>query len=180
MKRIAVFILAAALGGFAVLGGAAPAGAASATGCKGSATSFTDAKAQLDKGAAPGAGGTADHPFEIQYDGTVQYDATTNDALQGGSWTVESSVFSFSGDIGGTNTTQSGTEKVSDHIPFVVPGLYKVKITADAPGKTSCTVEGWIRIIDSPVGSPLWFGALGLIVVGIPLLFFGMPTERRS
>jgi hypothetical protein len=180
MRRIAVFMLAAALGAIATLGVAAPAGAASATGCRGSATSSTDNKAQLDTAAAPGAGGTADHPFEINYDGTVHYDATTNDALQRGSWTVESSVFSFGGDVGGSSTTQSGNEKVSDHIPFVVPGLYKVKITAEAPGKTSCTVEGWIRIIDSPVGSPLWFAALVLIVVGIPLLYFGMPTERSS
>lgn len=180
MKRIAVMTLSAALGAFATFGAASPAGAASATGCNGSATSFTDARARLDEAAAPGAGGTADHPFEIQYDGSVRYNATTQDALQGGTWNVESSVFSFGGDIGGTNTTQSGTEQISDHIPFTIPGLYKVKITADAPGKTSCTVEGWIRIIDSPVGTPLWFAGLALIVVGIPLLFFGMPTERTS
>ncbi len=178
MKRIAVFMLAAGLGAIAAFGVATPASAASAAGCSGSATSSTDKQAPLDHASAPGAGGTADHPFEIQYDGTVHYDATTNDALQGGSWAIESSVFSFSGDVGGTDTTQSGNEKISDHIPFVVPGLYKVKITADASGKTSCTVEGWIRIIDSPVASPLWFAALGLIVVGIPFLYFGMPTER--
>jgi hypothetical protein len=180
MKRIAAFMLVAGLGAIAAFGGRNPAGAASASGCRGSATSSTDKQAPLDHAAAPGARGTADHPFEIQYDGSVHYDATTNDALAGGSWTIESSVFSLSGEVGGTDTAQSGDEKISDHIPFVVPGLYKVKITADASGKASCIVDGWIRIIDSPVGSPLWFAALGLIVVGIPFLYFGMPTERSA
>jgi hypothetical protein len=177
MRRIAVITICAAIGALAALVGASPAGAASASGCSGSATSATDSGGNLDRASAPGAGGTSSHPFEIQYDGTVKYDASTQDALNGGTWNVESSVFSFGGDIGGTNQSQSGNEKVSDHIPFTVPGLYKVKITADAPGKLSCSVSGWIRIIDSPVGSPLWFFALALIVIGVPLLFFGMPTE---
>jgi hypothetical protein len=177
MRRIAVMTVSAALVGFATFGSASPAGAATATGCHGSATSFANGRVRLDEAAAPGSGGTADHPFEIRYDGTVRYDATTDDALQGGSWNVKSSVFSFGGDVGGTNTTQAGTEKVSDHIPLNIPGLYKVKITANAPGKTSCVVAGWIRIVDSPVGTPLWFAALALLVLGIPLLFFGRPTE---
>ena len=175
MRRIAWLTLSAALGVFATFGVAAPAGAASATGCHGSATSSTGSGARLDQAAAPGAGGTADHPFELEYDGTVKYDATSQDALQGGTWNVKSSVFSFGSEVGGTNTSQSGTEKISDHIPFVVPGLYKVKITASAPGKASCTVEGWIRIIDSPVATPLWFAGLGLIVVAIPFFVFGRP-----
>lgn len=176
MKRIAVLMFTAALGGIATIGVASPASAASASGCRGTATSLTDNGSTLDTASAPGVGGTSDHPFEIKYDGSVRYDATTQAALQGGTWTVKSSVFSFGGDMGGTDTTQSGTEKVDDHIPFTVPGLYKVKITAEAPGKLTCTVEGWIRIIDSPVGTPLWFGALGLIVVAVPFFVFARPS----
>lgn len=182
MRRAALMTISVTIGLLATVAvaGAMPAGAASATGCQGVAKSLTSSGGALDQATAPGAGGTSDHPFEIEYDGSVSYRATTDDALQDGSWDVKSSVFTFGGDVGGTDTSQSGTEKVSDHVPFTVPGLYKLTITADAPGKATCSVTGWIRIIDSPVGSPLWIAALVLIVLGIPLLYFGMPTVKTA
>jgi hypothetical protein len=179
MRRAALVAISLAIGALATVAGAGPAGAASASGCHGAAKSLTSSGRALDQAAAPGSGGTSDHPFEIEYDGSVSYQATTDDALQNGTWNVKSSVFTFGGDVGGTDTSQSGTEKVSDHVPFTVPGLYKVTITADAPGKATCSVTGWIRIVDSPVGSPLWIAALVLIVLGVPFLYFAMPTEKR-
>jgi hypothetical protein len=179
MRRMALMMISVAIGLLAAFAGQTPAGAASASGCNGTATSQKGSGGRLDQAAAPGAGGTSDHPFEIAYDGSVSYRATTDDALEGGSWNVKSSVFTFGGDVGGTDTSQSGTEKISDHVPFTVPGLYKVTITAGAPGKTTCSVTGWIRIIDSPVGSPLWIAALVMIVLGIPLLYFAMPTAKQ-
>jgi hypothetical protein len=166
------------IGLLAAVAAAPPATAASASGCRGVAKSLTGSGESLDQATAPGAGGTSGRPFDVEYDGTVSYRATTHDPLQDGSWDVKSSVFSFGGDVGGSDTSQSGTEKVSDHVPFTVPGLYKVTITAHAPGKAACSVTGWIRIIDSPVGSPLWIAALVLIVVGVPLLYFAMPTAK--
>jgi hypothetical protein len=176
MRKWVAIAFAATACAFALLAAAPPASAASATGCRGAATSRHDNGSTLDRASAPGSGGTSDHPFQVEYDGTVRYRATFDNSLDGGTWKVQSSVFSFSGDINTASTTQSGTEKVSDHIPFVVPGLYKVKITAEASGKQSCTIDGWIKIIDSPVGTPLWFAGIGLVVFAVPFFLFARPS----
>lgn len=152
---------------------ASPASAASATGCSGEAVS-TDADGNpMDSVSAPGQGGTKKSPFKVMYDGSVSWQGRTDEVLRNGSWTVQIGPGvtidgSFTNDDG--ETSKDGTDKVSDRVPVKIPGLFKVDVDITGEGAAGCHGSVWVKMVDSPVGTPLWFGGLAAMVGGGAML----------
>ena len=184
--------MGAALAGAVVMSGvvwdiatAAPARAADATGCSGSATSFDRNGVQMGSASAPGIGATSDNPLRVDAQGTLNYQGQTDQVLQDGSWNVQIyNLTSLSGHI--TNSSgQTSTQGVADlsnylHISFgffdaSITGKFHAKFVASSAAG-SCTVDGYIYIVDSPVKTPAFYLAGLLILVALLIfLLFGRP-----
>jgi hypothetical protein len=176
------FALAVFFGPFAT-----PADAATSSGCSGSALSFSNRGIPLDKAAAPGTGGTEDRPFQIMWNGSIEWNGQTDQVIKNGSWrvNVQSSFLLFrigelasghpngvSGSIGNESgaTTKSGRFVPSSKVPIMFPGTYLVTIVATGEGGAACTGTVWVKVVDSPTGTPLFWAALVLILIAIIML----------
>ena len=168
-----------------------PAGAAEADGCTGSATSFDADGKKLDTVSAPGSGGTSGDPFEVDPNGTVDWEASADPAIpDSGTWAVATQStpkLSFGGD-GGLETDDSGTEILKDHLVVDVPilgetriasGKFAVEITVEDGGNT-CTFSGYVKIGGSPLGTPLFWGGVILGIGGILFALFATPTSTAA
>jgi hypothetical protein len=166
---------------------ASPAGAATSSGCSGSALSFSNRGIPLDKVAAPGSGGTQDRPFEIMWNGSIEWNGQTAQVLKNGTWrvNVQSSFLLFkigelatghpngvSGTIGNESgeTSKSGRFVPSAKVPIMFPGTYVVTVVATGEGGATCTAEVWVKVVNSPTGTPLFWAALVLILIAIIML----------
>jgi hypothetical protein len=187
MRKSMGVLACAALATIALAGFASPAGAADATGCSGKASSFDADGKPLDTVSAPGKGGTSDHPFEVDAEGRVAWEASPgNSAISKGTWKVETDStpkLSFSGS-GGLEAQKSGTEALRDHLTVDVPllgrirvasGTFKAKVVVQGPGGT-CTMAGYVKIGGSPLRTPLFYVGAALGVLGLLFLFGSMPT----
>ncbi len=161
--------------------------AATSSGCSGQAMSFSDRGIPLDKAVAPGAGGTQDQPFQIMWNGNIEWSGHTDQVIQHGTWrvTIRNSSLLFrlgelatghpngvSGAIdnqAGT-TSNNGTFTPSSKIPVMFPGTYVVTVTAAGQGGGLCTGTVWVKVVNSPTGTPLFWAALVLILIAIILL----------
>ena len=50
------------------------------------------------------------------------------------------------------------------------PGTYVVTVTAAGQGGGLCTGTVWVKVVNSPTGTPLFWAALVLILIAIILL----------
>ena len=148
---------------------AAPAPAVTASGCSGKAASTTKDGAALHEVSGPGPGGTRSDPFRVDRDGTVTWSGETTQVIRNGKWTVKAWPTSISDRIGNDSglTTKSGVDKVSDRLPVKMPGLFFVKVTLTGGDGASCVASGWVKIAGSPAFTPLWFGALIPMLLGL-------------
>ena len=188
--RKSMGVLACAAFAAITLGGlASPAGAADATGgCTAKATSVDANGKPLDSVKAPGAGGTSDHPFEVDADGKVTWSASGD--VSGGTWKVETDStpkLSFGGD-GGLEADKSGTEALREHLTVDVPilgrvrvasGTFKANVVVEGGGK-SCTFAGYVKIGRSPLGTPLFYVGALLGLLGLLGVFKSMPTTAAG
>src|SRR5664280_1333165 len=67
---------------------AVPAYAANSVGCSGSASSFNDQGAPLDKVSVPGARGTQSLPFRSMWNGDIAWQGQTDQTITSGTWRV--------------------------------------------------------------------------------------------
>jgi hypothetical protein len=181
--------VSAVAGGLALAVGVFPAGiasAATAKGCTAHGTSVNRNGVDMDNASAPGAGGTSSHPLRIDADGSVVYDGQTNAVIQDGSWKVVIyGLDSISGKVrnrSGT-LTEHGISQVHKYLhvgigPFntVITGKYKVTFKATGASGASCSVDGYIYIVDSPVNTPFFaLAALMLLIAVFLLIIWGQP-----
>src|SRR5262245_1757541 len=118
MRRLLAAAGLAGLGFMTCVAVAGPAGAAS-RGCAGTATSFDDSGKQLDKASrSPDAGGTSDHPFEVDTDGHVKYTYDAGKDIAGGSWHLTLlGVKTIGDDISDTaSASGGGDEPLKSHL----------------------------------------------------------------
>jgi hypothetical protein len=161
---------------------ATPAAAASLKGCKGSAQSLTSSGKPIDTAVAPGPGGTRKNPFKVDYKGTVVYDGSSDTVITNHSWHVE--VYGIRVKSGGSKngsraTTNNGTEKVKDYIPFRFTGLYYVSGGISGTGG-SCSGHIWIKVRGNPAGTLPWVLAIVLTVGGFVILYRSRPSVRAA
>lgn len=167
-----------------------PAGAAEADGCTGSATSFDADGTQLDTVRAPGDGGTSGDPFEVDPEGTVEWEAQASPAIpDSGSWSVgtqSTPQLSWGGD--GGLSEDSGTEDMSEHLVVDLPilgetrvaaGTFAVEITVEGDGAT-CTFSGYVKIGGSALGTPVFWAGLLLGALGVLMALLATPTATAS
>jgi hypothetical protein len=181
VKRRAVAI--AAVAGGIVLGfglGAAPAGAVELEGgCTGSGVSVDGDDQQLDEATAPSNDvGTEDRPFEVDYDGTVEWEGDTPVPFNDHSWHIDVMGVEVKSDgdpNGDDETTSDGTEVVEDYLPFKVTGLYYVtgEITS---GDGSCSGNMYVELVGSPTGTIPWLAGIVFTGLGVALVVLSYPT----
>ena len=168
---------------------ALPAHAAASSGCSGDAMSFSNRGIPLDKFSAPGSGGTEARPFEIMWNGNIEWSGQTDDVIKNGTWqvNVRNSSWLFklgelamgrpngvSGDITNQSgeTKRSGVFAPSSKIPVMFPGTYEVTLAANGKGGAACTGTVWVKVVDSPTGTPLFWAALVLMLIALIMLGF--------
>ena len=160
LSAMAAMLLAALATGAAV--------GADASGCQGSATSFTTSGAEIQSVTAPGSGATQDDPFQVEFDGPVTWEGSSDQVIANGGWTVTATPFTFTGDV--TNSSgrkkADGTITPSEYLPFAIPGLVLVTVELSGEGGASCSVSGWIQFSGNPLSSPAGWVAIGLSVLG--------------
>jgi hypothetical protein len=165
-------------------------GAATASGCSGTAVSFDADGHELDRVAAPGAGGTSDDPFEVDPEGSVKWEASASPAVpDDGTWKVETKStpkLSFGGD-GGLDQS-SGTEELKDHLVVDIPligetrvasGKFFVEVVVEG-GAVTCTMSGYVEINGSPIGTPIFWAGVILGALGLVLAFTATPTAKAT
>lgn len=126
--------------------------------------------AALDTASSGAADSTQENPFDVDWEGTVVWDGSTNVVIK--NYTYSISVFNVSTPLqgGGTNddenTQGDGTVSVAANSPFRAAGLYFVSGTYSGEGG-SCAGSGWFRLLGDPVGTVPWIGGLVLLVLGL-------------
>ena len=80
---------------------------ADASGCQGSATSFTASGGEIQIRHRSGPSATQDNPFQVDFDGPVTWEGSSDAVIANGGWTVRAMPFTFTGNI----TNSSGTTK---------------------------------------------------------------------
>jgi hypothetical protein len=126
--------------------------------------------ATIDTASSGAADSTQADPFEVEWEGSVAYDGTTNVVIK--NYTYSISVFNVPTPLqgGGTNddenTDGNGTVSVAANSPFRAAGLYYVSGTYTGEGGT-CTGSGWFRLLGDPVGTVPWIAGLVLAVLGL-------------
>ncbi len=141
--------------------------------CSMQATSV-DAKGESLDTAASGNGSASEAaPFKVDSEGAIKWTGAVTTALPNATWHVD--IFGIpvqSGSGGGTSLTGSGTVSLKDLVPFPVTGKYHVTGAITSAAGT-CEGDGWFEIVGNPVGTPLFFLDLGLLVTALILLVLG-------
>ena len=133
--------------------------------------------AGLDTASSGANDSTQDDPFEVDWEGSVVWDGTTNVVIK--NYTYSISVFNVPTPLqgGGTNddenTQGDGTVGVAANSPFRAAGLYFVSGTYNGEGG-SCTGSGWFRLLGDPVGTVPWIAGVALVVIGLLGLVAGI------
>jgi hypothetical protein len=146
------------------------------TNCTLQATSLKADGSTVDAIASGAADATQDHPFLVDWDGTVKYSGNSQIAMKDNTWHVD--VFGIptpltGGDPNAADSRDgSGTVGVSANAPFRITGLYFVSGSITGSGGT-CTGSGWFKLTGDPLGTIPFFVALGILVLGLVMLLLG-------
>lgn len=174
MRRsvLAAVLLTASL----LLVAAAPVAAFPLSTCSLSISSTDAAGAPLDTAASGANDATKADPFEVEYEGSVNYTGSTNVVIK--DYTYAVNVFNIPTPIRGGDTNDdenidgSGTVSVGANSPFKVTGLYFVSGAYRGAGG-ECAGSGWFKLNGNPVGTVPFMVGLALVAAGILLLILG-------
>jgi hypothetical protein len=155
----------------------ASAGAFPLTDCTLNLTSVGGDGKNLDTATGGGKDSTRADPFQVDWDGTVEWTGTTGTkVIKDSSWAV--SVFSIPTPLSGTEANEDGdkngdgTVEVGVNLPLPVTGLFYVSGSIAGDGG-SCEGSGWMRLVGDPLGSALFWLGLVLILLGLLALWRG-------
>lgn len=172
-RSMAAAVMLAALG---ILVLAAPVGAFPLTNCTLKATSLDASGATIDSIQSGADDATQADPFITDWDGSVDYDGSSQIAMVNNAWHVD--VFGIptplrdSDDNTADERDGSGTVGVSDNAPFRFTGLYFVSGSITGSGGT-CEGSGWIKLAGDPIGTIPWIIALIVLLLGLVMLALG-------
>lgn len=125
---------------------------------------------------------TRTHPFEVVSSGDVVWSGATTTVITDQSqrltvWGVTVARGTSSNEDGAD--AGEGTFALEGLFPVGVTGLVKVDGALTGQGG-QCLAAGWVKFGGSPVGSLLWFAALGLTVLGVGLAVLAQPRQRPA
>jgi hypothetical protein len=147
------------------------------TNCTLELTSVDAAGLPLDTATAGGADSTQADPFQVDWEGTVEWTGTTgSQVIKDSKWGV--SVFGIPTPLAGSEANEEGTVDgdgmvdVGVNLPLRTTGLFFVSGSMSGSGG-SCAGSGWMRLIGDPLGSTLFLLGLVLIVLGLLALWRG-------
>jgi hypothetical protein len=148
------------------------------TDCTLDLTSVDGSGATIDTATAGGADSTQADPFQVDWDGTVEWTGTMgSQVIKDHHWSV--SVFSIPTPLSGGDpnedgdTNGDGTVDVGVNLPFEVTGLFFVSGSISGTGG-SCDGSGWMRLVGDPFGTiGFWVGA-ALLLLGLLGLWRGL------
>jgi MYXO-CTERM domain-containing protein len=174
MRRslVAAVLLTASL----LLVAAAPVAAFPLSTCSLSISSTDGQGAPLDTAVSGANDSTKADPFEVEYEGSVNYTGSTNVVIK--DYTYAVNVFNIPTPIRGGDTNDdenidgNGTVSVAANSPFKVTGLYFVSGAYSGAGG-ECGGSGWFKLNGNPVGTVPFFIGLALEAAGLLLLFAG-------
>ena len=153
------------------------AGAFPLTNCTLELTSVDGAGLPLDTAIAGAADSTQADPFQVDWEGTVEWAGTTgSQVIKDSNWGV--SVFGIPTPLSGSEANEDGTVDgdgtvdVGVNLPLRMTGLFFVSGSTSGSGG-SCAGSGWMRLIGDPFGSTLFWLGIVLIVLGILALWRG-------
>jgi hypothetical protein len=140
-------------------------------------TSFDKNGNQMDTATVGDTDATQENPFEVAFDGTVQWAGTMgSQVITNHHWSV--SVFNIptplsGGDANASGKTDgSGTVYVGKNLPIQITGLFYVSGGISGTGG-DCAGSGWMKLTGDPFGTiPFWIFVV-LAVVGLLLMFMG-------
>ena len=147
------------------------------TKCTLSLTSKDASGANLDTATAGADDATQSDPFLVDWDGTVDWTGTMgSQVIKDHHWSV--SVFNIPTPLSGGDpntagkTDGSGTEQVGENLPFKLVGLFYVSGAINGTGG-DCAGSGWMKLTGDAFGTPLFWGFLGLVILGLLGLWMG-------
>jgi hypothetical protein len=145
--------------------------------CTVALTSVDGDGAELDTATGGAIDSTQADPFQVDWDGEVDWVGTTGtQVIKDSDWGV--SVFFIPTPLSGSEANEDGTSDgdgtvdVGVNLPFRMTGLFFVsgRMTGDGG---SCEGSGWMRLVGDPFGTTLFWIGLVLIVLGLLALWRG-------
>ena len=163
-------------------------------GCTLEVRSFTGADATgdpIDQGQMVGIvpeGGKGDdsNPFEVSLDGSVDFLFTTPTVFQNNTWAIYAQGVPVpllqGSDDNPLDVDESGVvnlSNISEAIPFEIAGVFFVHgdLTGN-DGANKCHGEGYVKVGDSPLTTPIGLIAAALLVFGGSMLAVAVPWTR--
>jgi hypothetical protein len=164
-------------------------------GCVLEVRSFTQAEAKgdmIDEGRMAGVvaeGNTGDdsNPFEVSLDGSVDFFfSTAPTVFQNNSWSIYAQGVPIpllqGSDDNPLDVDETGVvnlTNISEAVPFEIAGVFFVHGDLFGnDGANHCHGEGYVKVGDSPLTTPLGLIALALLVFGGVMLAVAVPYTR--
>ena len=164
-------------------------------GCVLQVRSFTLAEAQgdeIDSGqmagiVANGNKGDNSNPFEVSLDGSVDFFfSTAPTVFENNSWSIYAQGVPIpilqGSDDNPLDVDETGVvnlSNISDALPFDVAGVFFIHGDLFGnDGANHCRGEGYVKVGDSPLTTPLGLIALALLVFGGSMLAVAVPYTR--
>lgn len=162
---------------------AAPASAFDLSNCTLELTSMDAAGSVLDTANGPGAGGTSDDPFVVDWDGSVHYYGTSPQALMDHSWHIDVFMIPTPLRDGDPNTAGDtdgeDTVGVAENAPFALAGLFYVSGEITSPDG-SCSGSAWFKIDENPFTTIPFWAAVAVTLLAIVFLWYSQPSVRPA
>lgn len=147
--------------------------AAEAEGCSGEVVSRSADGTELDRASAPGSGGSADDPLNIDSDGVVDWTGQTTAVITDATWSVTIMGLPFlsgSFDNADGETGSSGTTDLSAMpapVDWLLKGDVKIPVSGSITGTGgTCSGSGYISGTGSPTSAPMFYAGIAFVAVG--------------
>ena len=149
-------------------------------GCEGVAVSRRPDGSIRDRVVGPGERkSSADEPFHVGADDTVQWAGRLADAAGDFRWRIKVAGITMDEgeERGGRVTEWTGEKKVGDLLPFKLTGVYHLEWELD--GEThSCRGDLWIMLDGNPIWTTPWFIGAGLLLLAAGGIWLARPSRR--
>lgn len=140
-------------------------------------TSFDNGGVQLDSATVGATDATETNPFDVEFDGTVEWVGTMGPlVIKDHHWSV--SIFNVPTPLSGGDPNEGGdvdgdgTVEVGANLPINLVGLFYVSGSISGAGG-ECSGSGWAKLAGDPIGSIGFWLFLILIALGLFMMYRG-------
>lgn len=140
-------------------------------------TSFDKDEVQLDSATVSATDATQTNPFDVEFDGTVEWVGTMGPlVIKDHHWSV--SIFNIPTPLSGGDPNEGGdvdgdgTVQVGENLPIKLVGLFYVSGSIAGTGG-ECSGSGWAKLAGDPIGSIGFWAFLILLILGLFMMYKG-------